>query len=474
MSRAASAPGGLLSALGEAVGPAHCITDPDRLDSYTTDWTGRFRGEAVAAVRPASNDEVAAVLLAAGAAGAAVIPQGGKTGLVGGSVPRSAPGPPERPQVVLSTSRLGGVSSCDRAARLLDAGAGTILAEAQQEAGARGMHLGIDIAARGSATLGGMVATNAGGMHVMRYGPMRARLAGLEAVLADGTVATQMSGLVKDNVGWDLPSLLAGSEGTLAVVTRVLVRTEPQPAHRVTALAGLRDAQSAVALAVGPLSALASVEAVELTLQAGMQLVREHASLAEPPGAGGGASAWLTVEATSDRDPTDELAAALDDPGVLDVAVGMDAAARERLWAYRERHTDGVSSLGVPHKLDVSVRPERLHELVDALPAEVEKASPGARLIVFGHVADGNLHVNVVGPAADDSTVDDAVFRLVLGLGGSISAEHGVGVAKARWLSAARSPGTLEVMRRVKRALDPAGVLNPGIFDEETLGSPAP
>lgn len=463
MNAVASLADGLISELAAVVGEQHCLTDRAVTTSFTTDWTGRYAGDAVAVVRPGDAEEVAAVLSVCSAHEAAVIPQGGNTGLVGGSVPRKATHE-ERPQVVLSLRRLSGVARIDAASRLLEAPSGTTLAEAQQAALASGFHLGIDLAARDSATLGGMVATNAGGLQVVRYGPMRARLAGIEAVLADGTVVSHMSGLVKDNVGWDPAGILAGSEGTLAVITRVLMHLEPLSHYRVAALVALPDVATAVDLATGPLRSVASLEAVELTLRDGMDLVSQHAGLPAPIGSEKGAAAWLTVEVASGTDPTDELASALEDARVIDAAVGSDTASRARLWAYRERHTEAVSSIGVPHKLDVSVVPSRLTELVAGLAERVAAVDPSARIIVWGHVADGNVHVNVLGPAPEDYRPDDAVIGLVLELGGSISAEHGVGIAKMRWLRAARSAGSLELMARVKNALDPADLLNPGVL----------
>ncbi len=450
----------LVDDLASALGPRGLVTDPEQIMSYTTDWTGRWSGAAAAVVRPHDVDEVRSVLEIADRHGTAVVPQGGNTGLVGGSVPRRG----QRRQIVLSLAGLGGLELVDAGAHVLVAGAGTTLAEAQAAASGIGRHVGIDLAARDSATLGGMLATNAGGMHVIRYGPMRARVGGVEAVLADGTVISQLSGLVKDNVGWDPVGLLAGSEGTLAIVTKVLMRLEPAPAHRVTALVAVRGIAGAVALVDGPLRRLASLEAAELTLADGMELVTSQFGLPSPIGSAARPSAWLTVDAASDTDPTDELAGALDDPSVIDVAVASDAAARGRLWAYREMHTDAVSHLGVPHKLDVSVAPPRLADLLDELPGVVDRVAPGARLIAWGHVADGNVHVNVVGPPPDEDAIDDAVFRLVLGLGGSISAEHGIGIAKRRWLRLSRSPGTLDLMARVKAALDPHDLLNPGVL----------
>lgn len=452
----------LLRDLRAAVGEAHCLSDPAMTATYTTDWTGRFSGEAAAVVRPGDAGEVARVLSCAARHGAAVIPQGGNTGLVGGSVPRAPSLVGGRPQVLLVTTRLCDLR-LDPRSRLLEAGAGVTLARAAASAGSEGLRLGIDLAARDSATLGGMTATNAGGLQAFRFGPMRARLAGIEAVLADGTLASHLGGLTKDNVGPDLASLLAGSEGTLAVVTRLLVRLEPVPIHRVTALVALADVEAAVELLTGPLAAVASLEAAELTLREGMELVVAAFGLPPPPGSG--SAAFLTLEAAAERDPSEELAAALDHPSVIEVAVAEAEPARSRLWSYREHHTEAVSRLGVPHKLDVSVPPGRLGELVAALPPRVATAAPGARLVLWGHAAEGNLHVNVVGPDRDDLAVDGAVLNLALELAGSISAEHGIGIAKAAWLRRARTPGTLETMRRVRRALDPSRLLNPGVLE---------
>ena len=227
------APEGFLSAVRDAVGPAHCLTDPDLKAGYEVDWTRRFGGPALLVARPADTAEVAKVLVACARYHVPVVPQGGNTGLVGGSVPRGG-------EAVISLGRLGRVLHCDADDGLLVAEAGTTLGVAQAAAGRVGSELGIDIAARDSATLGGMVATNAGGVHVVRYGPMRSRLAGIEVVLADGTVASRLSGLVKDNVGYDLAQLMAGSEGTLGVVTKVVLRLVPVPEYRVAALIALR------------------------------------------------------------------------------------------------------------------------------------------------------------------------------------------------------------------------------------------
>ena len=474
MADSCQAPQGFLAAISDAVGPDHCLSDPDLKASYELDWTRRFGGPALVVARPANTSEVAKVLAACNRFHVAVVPQGGNTGLVGGSVPRHG-------EAVLSVSRLSRVLSCDPEEGLIVAEAGTTLAAAQ--AAAAGVHaeLGIDIAARDSATLGGMVATNAGGIHVIRHGPMRARLGGIEVVLADGTVASRLSGLVKDNVGYDLAQIMAGSEGTLGVVTKVVLHLVPVPPFRVTALIGLRGiehsspdpaetvrsvSEVAVGLAARLRRRVDGIDALELVYADGMTLVREVMSLPAPPDPG--ADAWLLVEASGGRDPSDMLAEAIEDaPGITEVAVGDDAGGRARLWAYRERHTEAIATLGVPHKLDLTLPMKAFAEFAGAVRSEVSAALRGrtdTRVIMFGHVGDGNLHVNMIGPEPEDYRADDAVFRMVILRGGSISAEHGVGVAKLDLVSAARSAGDLTVMRRVKDALDPSGILNPGVL----------
>jgi len=466
-------PQGFLAAVSDAVGPDHCLSDPDLKASYELDWTRRFGGPAIVVARPADTFEVAKVLAACSRFRVGVVPQGGNTGLVGGSVPRHG-------EAVLSLSRLNRVLSCDPEEGLIVAEAGTTLAAAQVAAASVRSELGIDIAARDSATLGGMVATNAGGVHVIRYGPMRARLGGVEVVLADGSVASRLSGLVKDNVGYDLAQIMAGSEGTLGVVTKVALHLVAVPLFRVTALVALRGTEHssanpaagvasvskvAVSLALSLRRHVDGIDALELVYADGMALVRE--ALALPAPSDPGADAWLLVEASGGQDPSDMLARAIEDAtGVTEIAVADAAAGRARLWAYRERHTEAIATLGVPHKLDVTLPMKNFAEFAGAVSAEVSAALGGSdtRVILFGHVGDGNLHVNLIGPEPEDYRGDDAVFEMVIRRGGSISAEHGVGVAKLGFVSSARSAGDLTVMRRVKNALDPGGILNPGVL----------
>jgi FAD/FMN-containing dehydrogenase len=447
-----------IEALRGIVGEAHCLTDPSLRATYETDWTRRFSGTALAVVRPGSADEVAAVLRACAEAGLGVVPQGGNTGLVGGSVPRGG-------EVVLSTLRLRVVADLDREAGEVTAGAGATLASVQSVAREAGWDVGVDLGARDSATIGGMVATNAGGANVLRHGPMRRQLLGFEAVRADGSIIRRLPGMPKDNTGYDLGGLLAGSEGTLAVITRVRLRLVPPLVHRAVVVLGWPDAASAVTAAGRLRRELASLTALELFTDAGLELVIRHAAVAAPFATR--TPVYLLAEVGSDAaDPTDELLTALEAIGVDEdaAAVASDPGGRHRLWQLRERHTEAVNAEGIPHKLDVSVPAARYAELVERAPQVVAEVDPAARTISYGHVGDGNVHVNILGPAADDDRVDDAVLGLVLELGGSISAEHGIGVAKVGWLERDRGSVTVDAMRALKRAWDPSGILNPGVL----------
>ncbi len=436
--------------LRAAVGAAHVLEAAELRAGYERDWTGRYGAPAALVVRPADTAQVAAVLRACAAAGAAVVPQGGNTGLVGASVPRGG-------EVLLSLARLTDLGPIDPATAQVEAGAGVTLATLQAHARAAGFEAGLDFGARDAATLGGIAATDAGGVVALRYGTARARIAGLEAVLADGTVVRRMSGLLKDNAGLNLPALLVGSEGTLAVVTRLRWRLVARARERVAALVPLDAIDEAAALLAALRGGVPSLEAAEFFLPEGLALVCAHLGIASPVR---DAAVYVLVEAAGDADPTAQLAAVLPD----DALVADDTVSRERLWRLRELHTEAIGALGVPHKLDVGVPLHRLAELLARVPAAVAAVAPGARTILFGHLGDGNVHVNVLGPPPDDPAVDEAVLTLVAQLGGTISAEHGVGVQKARWLPLVRDAGELAAMRAIKDALDPAGLLNPGVM----------
>jgi FAD/FMN-containing dehydrogenase len=454
---------GLREDLKALLGPGNCITEKDVIAGYCTDWTRRYCGPATAVVRPASADQVAGVLALAAEHGAAVIPQGGNTGLVGGSVPRSAP-PEGRPQVVLSLQAMTGLEEIDSAGRRLVAGAGMTLSAAAGAAGRVGLHPGIDLAARDSATLGGMVSTNAGGLSVCRYGAMRDRLAGLEAVLPDGSVIRRLSGLAKDSVGWEPSSLFAGSEGTLAIITKVVVALEPVSPERLTALFCFATLQGAIEFGHRARRELSFLESLELTTKDGMELVSRELGLPSPPGTRDGGVAWITLELAGRGELMRELAPLVEASGVIASGFGEDARTRSALWAYRERQPEAVSRRGVAHKLDVAVPAHLVLSFLEELPRRLEGFSP-LEVYLWGHLAEANMHVNLIGPEREDERADEAVLDLVLELGGSISAEHGVGVAKARYLTRAREPGNLALMATVKRALDPERLLNPGVLE---------
>ncbi len=414
-------------------------------------------------VRPASTEEVIAVVLACAAAGAPVIPQGGNTGLVGGSVPRAVAA---GPQVVVSTLRLRDLEPVDELAGEVIVGAGVTLAALQAHIRPAAFAFGVDLGARDSATIGGMIATNAGGIHVLRHGPMRMQLLGLEAVLADGSVVRRLPGLVKDNTGYHLPSLLAGSEGTLALITRAHLHLVPMRPRRAVALVGLADPADAVALAGDLRRSMPELAAAEIFFDAGMELVARHAKVERP--FAGRHPVYLLLEADGDADPTDLLANAIGSAdGVADAVLASDEAGRARLWTFRERHTEAIGAEGIAHKLDVAVPVARLAEFIGRVSRDVESARPGSATYLYGHVCDGNLHVGVIGPAPDDEAVDDAVLRLTIELGGSVSAEHGIGVAKVGWLAADRGTADVAAMRAIKRGLDPGWILNPGVLLRE-------
>ena len=450
----------LLEQLASIVGPAQVLVDADLRAGYETDWSGRFSGTARAVVRPASTQEVAAVLRACNAAGAAVVAQGGNTGLVGGSVPRGG-------EAVLSVRRLAAIDPIDRDHGEVVVGAGAVLADVQAAARRVAWDVGVDLSARGSATIGGMVATNAGGQQLLRYGPMLHQVIGLEAVRADGSVLGHVPALRKDNTGYPWAGVLAGSEGTLAVITRVHLKLVPWLPERVVALLAFEDLAPALAACGVAQRELDALVALEVVFADGIDLVCEHTGLPLPF-----ARRWAVVlllecggRAGTMDTTVDALARAVDAmAGVGDSAVAADETTRERLWAYRDRHAEAINAAGVPHKLDVTVPFSRLADFEQVVRTRVREVAPGARAIVFGHLGDGNLHVNVLGLDPEDDRVDRAVLELAASMGGSISAEHGIGVAKREFLHLSRTAGEIAAMQSLKHALDPRGILNPGVL----------
>ena len=463
--------GSLVEKLGRDLGRDQVLSDPDVVAGFAVDWTGRWKGKASAVVRPGSTAEVVTVVNVCREVGVAVIPQGGNTGLVGGSVPAADDGAGDpsgaRPAVIVSLVRLDHLGEVDVASGQVTVGAGATLAGLQRHlvASATGLRFGVDLGSRDSATIGGMVATNAGGIHVVRHGAMRRQVIGLEAVLPNGEVLSRMQGLAKDNSGYDLPGLLTGSEGTLGVVTAVRLTLVATPPFGVTAMVGLESTAAVVDVVTALRRDVASLEAAEIFYQDGLDLVCRYAAL--PPPLSDAWGAYLLVDcAARDEAVLEQLAQSLAALGVEDdaTALAIDGPARRRLWAVRERHTEAVNWLGVPHKLDVSLPLSAWPAFVPAVRGVVAQVRRDAAVILWGHAGDGNLHVNVIGPVPDDIAVDDAVLRLVADMGGSISAEHGIGRAKVPWLHLTRSDGDIAAMRAIKRAWDPAGLMNPGVL----------
>jgi FAD/FMN-containing dehydrogenase len=434
--------------LAELVGPGQVVTDADLRAGAETDWTGRWHGTARAVVRPGTPAEVAAVLKECADEGVPVVPQGGNTGLVGGGVPAGVDG-----AVVLSTRRLTGLAPV-LADGTVVAGAGATLAAVQAHARAAGWQLGMDWAARDSATVGGAIATNAGGLRVLRWGPARAQLVGAEVALASGELLSRVDGPLKDSTGYDLSGLLCGSEGTLGVLTRLRLRlVPPLPAGRAVALVGVPGIGAAAGVLAAVRRAMPDLAAAEIIGASGLDLLDLPAPLPDRW------AAYVLVEVVGTADELAEALVGAD--GVGDAVLAADPPDRARLWRYREEVSPAVTAAGVPIKLDVSLPADRLVEVWDALPALVGTG----RTILYGHLAESNVHVNLLDvPDEEEEAVSDRVLRLVAGAGGSISAEHGVGRAKTPWLHLTRSPAELDVMRAIKKTLDPTGILNPGVL----------
>ena len=427
----------VVDVLRRIVGADHVLTEPSLVASFARDWTGRWTSQPLAVVRPGTTDEVAAVVKRCAEAGTPVVVQGGNTGLVGGSIPTVSNA------VVLSTQRLADLDDVDVTRQQVTVGAGTTLADLHRHAAACGLTYGVDLAARDSATIGGTVATNAGGVRVVHFGDTRSHVLGVEAVLPNGAVMSHLSGLPKDSAGYDISRLLVGSEGTLGVITAVRVQLRPAlPDSRSTALVGVPSLGAALHLVSDAAPSRDQVLAVEYFDDTGMRLVCETASLAHP---------------LRDRWPYYLLVETAGEPRL---AADTDAAIDRRLWEFRERQPEAAASLGMIHSLDVALPLAQLDGFVSRLPDLVAPF----RVFTFGHLAEGNLHIQVSGPSADDDSAAHKVLTEVARLGGSISSEHGIGRAKTGYLSLCRDRAELDAMQQIKRAIDPTGLLNPGVL----------
>jgi FAD/FMN-containing dehydrogenase len=453
----------IFKALEAAAGAAHVLSDPEVTVGYGTPWAAGDGVVPLAVVRPGSAAEAAGVLRACAEHEVHAVLQGGNTGLVRGGVPASAE------EVVVSTARMNGIGKVDRASLQVVAGAGTTLEALRARLEPEGLELPIDLASRSLATLGGMAATNAGGARAFRHGTMRHHVAGIEAVLADGTVVERLGGVLKDSTGYDWPSLLVGSEGTLALITRLRLRLRRLERSRAAALVVVDSLEAGLALAVALRDGGAGLEAAEFLLPGALRLVCEELDLSAPFGdgvSGGDDSQTLVLlENRAGEGAFDQLVGALGEHPEAERAALAEGAEAARLWRYRDGTGEALARRAVL-KLDVALP---LAALADGL-ASLEEAAldvggPKVRPFLFGHLLDGNVHVNL-GDVPDDRRADTerAVLESVLAHGGSIGAEHGIGRAKVAWLPANRSAADIAAMRALKDALDPSGLLAPGVL----------
>lgn len=444
----------MLRSLASAVGSNHVSTDPDVLAGRSVDHTGRYRGRAGALVRPGSADQVAEVLRVCRDAGVHVTVQGGRTSLVAGTVP-------EHDDVLLSTERLCAVSDVDTVERRIEVGAGATLAAVQHAVAAAGLVFGVDLAARDTATVGGMASTNAGGLRTVRYGNMSEQVIGLDVALPDGSVLRRHSRVRRDNTGYDLPALFVGAEGTLGVITALDLRLHPTPAHRVTAVCGFADLPALVD--AGRLFRdVDGIAALELIDGRAAALTREYLGVGAPV-----QGDWmLLVELAADHDQTERLADLLDRQGLCgEPAVGVDIAARQRLWRIRESLAEVLGVYGPPLKFDVSLPLSAIAGFARDAVALVSAQVPGAVPVLFGHIGEGNLHLNVLRCALDrEPELCAAMMNLIAECGGNVSSEHGVGSRKRPYLPMSREAADIAAMRTIKAALDPTGYLNAAVL----------
>lgn len=442
--------------LATIVGAAYVTTDSDVLDGRSVDHTGRYRGHASALVRPGSTDEVAAVLRECRAACVSVTVQGGRTSLVAGTVP-------EHDDVLLSTERLRDIGEVDVVERRLRVGAGATLADVQRAATAAGLVFGVDLAARDTATVGGMASTNAGGLRTVCYGNMGEQVIGLDVVLPDGSVVHRHSQVRSDNTGYDLASLFVGAEGTLGVITALDLRLHPTPRQRVTAICGFADLDALIATG-RVFRDMEGVAALELIDARASALTAEHVGVSAPV-----QGAWqLLIELAGETDLTERLADALEDAELSDEpAVGVDANAQQRLWQVREAVAEVLGVYGPPLKFDVSLPLSAIHAFSDDAARLIAEHAPDAIPVLFGHIGEGNLHLNIVRCALTgdaERELYSAMMALIAGHGGNVSSEHGVGTRKRDYLSMARTDADIAAMRVLKNALDPTGYLNRAVL----------
>jgi FAD/FMN-containing dehydrogenase len=462
----------LLPALRTIVGDAYVLTEGD-LTGYELDWRKRERGKALAVVRPASTAQVAQVVQACAAAGVSIVPQGGNTGMVVGSTPDAS-----GTQVVLSLTRMNSVRALDGGNLTITVEAGCVLQNLQEVCEKAGFLFPLSLASEGSCTIGGNLGTNAGGTQVVRYGNTRELCLGLEVVTAQGEVWSGLTGLRKDNTGYDLRHLFIGSEGTLGVITAATMKLYPLPKSQLTAMAAVPSLEAAVqllGLAHEHLSA--GLTGFEVMGQFALKLVMKHFPEQRVPFYE--SSPYCVVLENSDNESDEHarsqfehlLEAAMEVGCVSDAVVAESMAQARALWHIRESIPLAQAQEGLNIKHDISIAVSRIPEFVAQADAALAQAFPGIRLVNYGHLGDGNLHYNVQAPAGQDADkflreqegpVNSVVYALVDAYNGSISAEHGIGSLKREKLEKHKSPVALGLMRSIKTALDPHNMFNPG------------
>ena len=466
----------LLDSLRRIVGDTNVLTHDDPaadLSAWEQDWRKRVRGTALAVVRPGSTQQVADVVKACAAAGTSIVPQGGNTGLVVGSTPDNS-----GTQVVLSLQRMSAVRAVDPGNSTITVEAGCVLQNLQTAAEQAGFLFPLSLGAEGSCTIGGNLATNAGGTQVVRYGNARELCLGVEVVTAQGEIWDGLSGLRKDNTGYDLRDLFIGSEGTLGIITAATMKLYPQPAAQLTAWAAVASLEDAVALLVLAQKRLsAGLTGFEVMGQFALSLVDKHYPHLRVPLWKD--APWCVLLENSDSESEDHartqfeslLEAALEQGLVSDAVVAENITQAHNLWHIRESISLAQAEEGLNIKHDISIPVSRIPEFVRQADAALAAAIPGVRFVNFGHLGDGNLHYNIQAPAEGDAkvflseqeeNVNTIVYDTVQAFDGSISAEHGVGELKRHKLVKHKSPVALGMMRAIKGALDPQGLMNPG------------
>lgn len=463
-----------LAEAADRLGPRGLTRDADLITPWLTDWRGRFTGSACAMASPASTAELAEIVRLCARHGVPIVPQGGNSGMAGGATPD-----PSGDALLLSLRRMTAVRELDVAGRKITCEAGLVLQVLHETVAREGLRFPLTLGGKGSATVGGLIATNAGGTQVLRHGSMRSLVLGLETVLPDGQVFSALTPLKKDNRGFDLKQLFIGSEGTLGIVAAATLKLVPSVADRVVAWAGVPSLQAARALLLHcEDSAGDALEGFEVLPHGCLEAVLGHVPDARSPLAG--RHAWhVLIEVVADRAAADGLreraeammAAAFDRELVEDAAIAANETQAEAFWLLRESIAPAERARGPAVQHDISVAVERMPEFVDAAVPLIEAAWPGTEAVAFGHLGDGNVHFHVIAPpgadrlaweTGDGKHISSQVHDLVTQWGGSISAEHGIGQLKRDELVRLGDPVALDLMRRVKLALDPAGLLNPG------------